>query len=89
MSLTLLLGILFQLTVFILDLGAGISCWGNRSIILLSFSGGGENAGPLCITWLGGGGGGIAGGAGAGGGGGGGPWGNGGGGGGGPPSPMV
>lgn len=29
---TLLLGILFQLMVFILVFGAGISCWGNLSI---------------------------------------------------------
>lgn len=57
---TLLLGILFQFIVFIFDLGAGISCWGNFSItasvsvlfgveltILLCKGGGG--AGTKCV----------------------------------------
>lgn len=58
--LTLLLGILFQFIVFIFDLGAGISCWGNFSItasvsilfgvewtVLLCKGGGG--AGTKCV----------------------------------------
>lgn len=76
-----MLGILCQLTVFILDFGAGISCCGNKSIVG-SVSGGKGCDFPLCMAWLGGGGGGITGGAvggagmlscGKGGGGGGGP----------------
>lgn len=54
-QLTLLLGILFQLMVFILDLGSGVSCWGSR----MSTVGGGGG-----VAAEGGGGGGRTGGAG-------------------------
>lgn len=78
---TLLLGILFQFTVFIFVLGTGVSCWGNNGPTGSTIIGGGGT--------FNGGGGGAHGPQGAGGGGGGGPHGAGGGGGGGGDKALV
>lgn len=51
-ALTLLSGILFQLMVFILALGVGVSCWGKSLAIMDSIGGGGGASTAVCVDPL-------------------------------------